>query len=132
MKKLLILVLLTISTFVQGQARIGYSEADLRSDKELSKFVIKSDVTKEGEVYLYFESSNIIVIYGMQDGNSVYTSIIPKSIGTVQAYVEIYNKQYVIVNATKWLQYTSNGILECNLIVADNGVQFFKWERYNQ
>jgi hypothetical protein len=51
--------------------------------------------------------------------------IIPRSQGDLNYLVELYNKQYVIVNSTSWRMYTNEGgIATVDLMTSNDNVVF--------
>ena len=55
------------------------------------------------------------------------TAVIPDNQGALNFYVELYNKQYVIVSPTKWKMYSKGGIANIQLIYPDSDGYCFIW-----
>ena len=132
MKKLLLPIVLLWSFTTYGQARFNYTEAQIRADKDLAKNKFTNETTTQGYPYLQMESDRLFAAYYFDDNHlSWKTIVVPKTDVMLSTIVEFYNKNYVIVSAIKWLQYTPNGILQAELLT-DDGVQYFEWTKYEQ
>lgn len=124
--KILILLLTLFTLQTHAQMMIGYKVQEIRtkySDKE-----IESGYTKNNVFYLNFETDIAHVVHYFNDeGFSYYGLLLPKSQSQINFYVELYNKNYVILDNTHWQMYNGNGIASIELIF-DDGVAVFIWK----
>jgi hypothetical protein len=129
MKKTLISILFVITWFdVFGQARLGYSIAEIKSEYWESSYNLKSGFDEDGDYYITITTESATVThYFNSDKLCTSTFIIPDNQGALNYYVEQYNKQYVIVSSTQWKMYSNNGIANINLIYPEGGGYFFVW-----
>ena len=129
MKTLLTLAFTLLSIVATAQARIGFTEAEIRADQ--TNWTWETDYS-DGKKFIRTETANMYIIHSFGDDNlSRFTIVQPKESVKVQGYVQILNDQYVIVSSTKWLMYLENTILECNLKVSDKGAIYFLWTLHN-
>lgn len=122
--------MLLIAVAANGQARIGFTEKEIRQDGTFSGFTFTHEVTTEGIEYLQMQGRTYTVLYYFKDGVCTVCAVVPKSDAALSGIVEVYNSTLVVVNATRWMQYLTGGILECDLMQTESGVQYFRWRRY--
>lgn len=129
MKRTLLTILFAItSVIVYGQARLGSSVSEIKSEFWESSYKQKSGYDKDGDYYITIETSNATVTYYFNSDKICYlTAIIPDNQGALNFYVEMYNKQYVIVSSTQWKMYSNNGIANIKLVFAEGGGYYFLW-----
>jgi hypothetical protein len=125
----LVILFLILSVIVFGQARVGSSAADIKSEFWESSYNLKSGYNNDGDYYITIETERASVTYFF-NSEKICTStfIIPNNQGALNFYVELYNKQYVIVSSTQWKMYSNNGIANISLVYPDGGGYFFLWE----
>ena len=130
MKKALLTILFSITAIIAfGQARLGTSAADIKSEFWENKYNLKSGYDKDGDHYITIETERATVIYYFNtDKVCTSTVIAPDNQGALNFYVELYNKQYVIVSSTKWTMYSENGIANIELVYPKDGGYFFVWK----
>lgn len=130
MEKTLLTILFAITSVIAfGQARLGSSAADIKSEFWESKYKLKSDYDKDGDYYITIETERATVFYYFNtDKVCTSTVIAPDNQGALNFYVELYNKQYVIVSSTKWKMYSENGIANIELVYPKDGGYFFVWK----
>jgi hypothetical protein len=129
MKKTLLSVLLTLTAMiVLGQARLGSTALEIKSEFRGKKYKLKDGHDNDGNYYITIETKRATVAYFFNsDLICTQTLIIPNSQGALNFYVERYNRQYVIESPTKWKMYSKAGIAEIELFFTDDGC-FFVWE----
>jgi len=71
--------------------------------------------------------ATIIWVNELGNKNKINQLYIPNSQEALNAYVEKYNKLYVIVSSTKWKMYSKDGISNIDLIYLDGGGCYFQW-----
>lgn len=129
MKRTLLTILFAItSVIVFGQARLGSTVSDIKSEFWESTYKQKSGYDEDGDYYITIETERATVTYYFNsDKVCVLTAIIPNNQGDLNFYVEMYNKQYVIVSSTQWKMYSNNGIANIQLIYPQGGGYYFLW-----
>ena len=115
MKKLIFILLLFVSfQTTKAQSRIGYSEAQIKND--FSTYSFEEGYTDDGTKYIYFKDDRALIVYYFgENGLCTITGIFPLTQGSLNFFVQQYNKQYVIISSTQWQAYLHKGILEINL-----------------
>lgn len=123
----LILIMFYLS-YSYGQARIGYSAQEIKSEYWESEYNTTSGYNEDGIYYVSLETEKAFVIHFFNtDKISVMSLISPNNQGALNFYVELYNNRYVIVSSTEWKMYSKNGILNIKLIYPDDGGYYFIW-----
>ncbi len=123
MTRLILKILLFISWLLfaknlLAQARIGYTEKQIKS--EFSNYNFKTAYTNDNTKYIYWEDADLISAYYLNDKNISYACIIvPKKQGVLNYLIESYNKKYVIISETQWKMYNNNGIVNIELVFKD-------------
>lgn len=127
MKKILLIILfifLNISVF--SQSRIGFTEYQIRQDFPEETFY--TGYTEEKVKYIYFNDGRILAMYFFdKDGVCAVCSASPINSGTLNYMVELYNKQYVIIDDKNWKYYTKNGGIIYISLVEINGILTFMY-----
>ena len=104
-----------ITLKVNAQTRIGFSESDIRY-KEFPDKEFKSGTLKEGEKYISWSTEKIICTYVFDSTNICsWCAIQPKNQGSLNYYVEEFNRIYVIIDDTHWKWYSDKGIIKITL-----------------
>ena len=130
MKKIILTIMFAItSCIVFGQARLGYSAADINSEFSDISYNLKNGYDKNGDYYIFIKLERASVLYNF-DSNKVCTSsiIVPENDSALNFFVEMYNKKYVIISPTSWKMYSSQGISDIELIYPEKGLTFFVWK----
>lgn len=129
MKKTLLTILFGITSLVIfGQARLGSTATEIKTEFWESSYNLKSGYTDDYDYYITITTDNATVTYFFNsDKVCTLTAIIPDNQGALNFYVELYNKKYVIVSNTEWKMYSNNGIAKINLIYPDDGGYYFVW-----
>ena len=129
MKRTLLTILFAItSVIVFGQARLGSTASEIRSEFWESSYNLKSGYDDDGDYYITITTERATVAYYFKSDKVCYlTAIIPNNQDALNFYVELYNKQYVVVSATQWKMYSNNGIANINLIYPEGGGYYFLW-----
>lgn len=124
MKKYLLTLLLFLISFISfSQSRIGFSEREIRN--EFSSETFKVAFTDKGVKYIYFTGDYLTAMYFLNSDNvCTHCIAIPNSVGTLNGLVQLYNKEYVIINDTNWKYYTGAVIIYITLTEV-NGVPTF-------
>jgi hypothetical protein len=129
MRRTLLTILFAITSIIAfGQARLGTSATDIRSEFSESSYNLKSGYDDDGDYYITVETERATVIYYFNSDKICYLTLIaPDDQGALNFYVELYNKQYVIVSAKEWKMYSENGIAKIELVYPESGGFFFRW-----
>lgn len=130
MKRLLVLffILFRSCSPAFSQAMIGYNMSEVKGNYPNEKWEFGFWDKEERLQTMSFEDENVIVIYYFNKSFVCFTTtIVPKTQGILQGWIENYNKKYVIVNDTNWKFYTPSGILNCSLDKTENGLYYFRW-----
>jgi hypothetical protein len=128
MKRLFIIVLSLFTLSANSQARLGSTIGDIYS--EFKDDGITVGTTDDGDKYAAMLLGNYLVTYFFFDKSQTCnaTFIEPKTQGSLNSLVEIYNKQYVIVNNNSWRMYSQNGnVANITLFIPENGKATFMW-----
>ena len=130
MKRTLLTILFAITSVISfGQARLGSTATDIKSEFSSSSNKLKSGYDSDGDYYVTIETERATVTYYFNtDKVCTTTIIIPDNQGQLNFYVELYNKQYVIVNSTEWKMYSNDGIANIKLVFPEGGGYFFVWK----
>ncbi len=109
--------------FIFGQARLFSTESQIKS--EFSEMNFKSGYLNDGARYISFSNKDIWVAYSFnKDGLCDFCSVKPKTQGLINATVERFNKQYVIISDREWKFYSDKGIMYINLEFVDQKAIF--------
>ena len=129
MKRTLLTILFAITSIISyGQARIGSTAAAIKSEFSESSNKLQSGYDSDGDYYITIETERATVTYYFNIDKVCTTTIIfPDNQGQLNFYVELYNKQYVIVSSTEWKMYSNNGIASIKLVFPEGGGYFFVW-----
>ena len=79
--------------------------------------------------YIGIGTKNATVVYAFNsDMICIVPVIVPDNQEVLNHYVELYNKQYVIINPTKWKMYSNGGIANIELGYHSQGGNYmFYW-----
>ena len=81
--------------------------------------------TDSSRRFIAWQDDDIISYYYFdKDGWCDLCYIQMKNNGSLNNYVEKFNKQYVIVSNTEWKLYSTNGILSCKLMKIGDSMYF--------
>ncbi len=128
MKKTLTTILFILSSIIIfGQARLGSSIADIRSEFRDSNFNLKSGYDSDGDYYINVELERAFVTYYFDNSFCYITIIVPKNQGALNALVQIYNERYVIKSNTEWNMYSGKGMARIRLIFDEDDSYYFIW-----
>jgi hypothetical protein len=126
MKTLILSALLLASTTLLSQVRLGNSRSEIY--KEFQEYSPEFGTFEDGTPHLSFTTSRAYVRHSFNaSGYCTDAMVVPLNQGALNFYVEMYNRQYVIVSQTEWKMYNSNGIATIKLI-SYNDMAFFLWE----
>jgi hypothetical protein len=130
MKRTLLTILFAIlNVLLFGQARLGTSASDIKSEFGETSYNLKSGYDSDGDYYITVKTERANVVYYFNSaGICTSTIIAPDNQGALNFYVELYNKQYVIVSSTEWKMYSNGGIASVKLVFPDDGGYFFVWQ----
>ena len=130
MKRTILTILFGItSVIVLGQARLGSTASEIKSEFWESSYKQKSGYDKEGDYYITIETGRATVMYYFDtDKVCIATVIVPDNQGALNFYVELYNERYVIVSSTQWKMYSKGGISNIELVYPEDGGYFFIWK----
>jgi hypothetical protein len=109
MKKIFILLLFVLlRLFVYSQARLGWTETQIRND--FSTVYFTTAYTDDGTKYIYgmYNGSNLAYFFD-ENGLCDFVVLYPEDQGALNYFVELYNRKYVIISDTKWKAYLTNG-----------------------
>jgi hypothetical protein len=111
---------------VTAQARLGYTEAQIRHEFPFKYF--RSGITTLGQHYIYFEDAKFTIAYYFNDDNvSSSCMLIPATRGYLNALVEQYNREFVIISETTWKMYSETGIIYVELVFEEKGKVHFEF-----
>ena len=108
-----------------AQARIGSTSNEIIS--EFREKGIQWGRADDGSRYLWYEAGNFTVAYYLNENSYCYlTLVVPHNQGALNFFCEKYNKEAVIISETKWKLYTASGVMDIELIYADDGGYYFR------
>ena len=130
MKKIILTFIFAVTSYIVfGQARLGVSEAEIKTEFSNSRYKLTSDYNEDGIYYITIETERAMVSYLFNSDKICKASfILPNNDGALNFYVEMYNKEYVILSPTSWKVYSSQGISDIQLIYPEGGGTFFLWK----
>lgn len=121
-------VFINITLF--GQSRLGSSASDIKAEFYEKTYKLKAEYDKDNDYSITIETNKATVTYYFdKEKICTGTAIIPNAQGDLNYYVELYNKQYVIVNSKEWKMYSNEGIANISLVYPDGGGYYFLWTR---
>jgi hypothetical protein len=129
MKKLILtIVLFVISLTSFSQARVNFTESEIRKEFNKSKF--ETSYTESGIKFIYQLDENVATYYYFNKESVCYMCMmIPLKQGTLNYFVEDYNSKYVIVSDTEWKFYNKNGIMYISLIEVKGNPAFIYYTK---
>jgi hypothetical protein len=129
------LLLLLCPTWLWAQARLGWTEEQIRAEFSDAEFeiVFSEEPLKLGDdvvlskriLQVKFGDKKIVSYYFNSEGISKLVSIHPLTEGVLHGMIELYNKKYVIVSDTEWKFYGKGGVLKIRLALLENGDYYF-------
>lgn len=129
MKKLLLLILILLSNICIAQSRVGSTEEEIKAEFWTDKYKAMSSYTDNKTYYISVKLERSLVIYYFTEKKVCYmTAIFPDTDGDLNAYVEYYNKQYVIISPTRWKMYNNNGFCNIELTYLEKSPPCFIWK----
>jgi hypothetical protein len=115
-------------SFAYGQARLGYTEKEIRN--ESSQRVFDAGYTDEGIRFIFTTYSyGSVAYYFTQNGVCQTCMVRPNNQGSLNYLVEEYNRLYVIISDTKWKMYNNVGVMLIELIYDKSGDCHFEFTR---
>ena len=129
MKTLFTLLLTLIVGYLPAQSRLGYNMGQVRADFSGKNW--EYGTSESGYQWMAFQDDDIRAVYWFnEDGQCVITSCTPTSVGKLNMYVELYNKQFVIIDDYNWKWYSPEGIvIYVALRKTDDGTPVFFYTR---
>jgi hypothetical protein len=109
MKKLLFVILFLIPFLCDAQIHLGLRLSELQELYPEDKFII--ELNDSGTKYTSFEGDfGTYVYYFDKETHQInYMIKIMENVGGLNAQVEVFNKQYVIISDTSWRAYLEEG-----------------------
>jgi hypothetical protein len=110
-----------------AQARLGHTRTDIfETFKEYNPtFEIKED----GSRLIHFKMDRALVFQYLNENDICNMSVIvPIDQGDLNFFVEMYNRQYVIVDERNWKMYAENGEIASIELVHHDDLTFFVWK----
>ena len=130
MKKLIISIALLCTTiYARSQSRLGYTSSEIFSDIG-SRYKLDIDFDKDGDKILNCQIGQAYVSYCFFDKSTTCNAvaITPTTQGTLNYFVEQYNKNYVIIDSMNWRMYSNDGTISAiSLVNNNNGKAYFLW-----
>lgn len=126
MKIILLAAFLFCGTIGYSQSRLGSSFYDIYS--EFKHLYPETSTNDDGEMYMIVRQEKFSTFhYFNTDRTSIKTIIYPHNDGILNGIVELYNKNYVIVNNRAWKMYANGTIAQITLVTYKE-ITFFVWE----
>lgn len=112
-----------------GQARLGSEFEEVKQEFADPKFNLESGVDEDGNLYLKVDLDRSGVVHFFNEDKVCFMSIIiPKGQGVLNAMVQMYNDQFVVISSTEWKMYSGNGIASIELVFTENEIPYFIWK----
>jgi hypothetical protein len=130
MKKLLLFLFLLSPILAMSQAQpfFDFSPSEVREQRPNATWNYDKWGSNHDWLSMGYDDGDAFVIYFFDENNrSVVTTIAPKTQGKLQAFIELYNSRYVIVDSTRWKFYSEGEVFLAKLTQTDNGKYFFLW-----
>jgi hypothetical protein len=126
--KITLFALLFIAVFdCFSQARLGSTRSEIYT--EFNHYNPQFESNDGGQPYMHFQMERAIVMHYFDENNiCVLTAIATNSQGDLNFFVELYNKQYVIISPKQWKMYSENGNIATIELKTNNGTTFFIWQ----
>ena len=125
MKKVLLFVtILTLTSTLFCQARIGYTREQIMN--EFYYWSFDSGISNDGSSKISTTSYDrgYLIYYFDSYGYCNFCVLAPNTTGDLNYFVQKYNKECVIISETSWKAYTKNGIIDIQLVYTENSVFF--------
>jgi hypothetical protein len=113
MKKLL-LILLASPLLSMAQSRIGYTEAEIRS--EFSEFTFETRFRESGEKFIVTNMVLGVMYYYFDESGHCYSCYLLPKKEKLHAIIEKYNRDFTIISDTRWKFYGADMIIDINMI----------------
>ena len=122
----LILLMFSVKTF--SQARIGYTPEQIKKEYKDSIYHLETGTDNSGNKYISIKLDGITVYHFLNtSGICAITTVSPDNTASLNAYVELYNKLYVVISPKNWRLYTEDGYIDCELKWASDKTYYFYW-----
>ena len=126
-KKYLFIAFLFVTTIGNAQARIGFSENDIRF-KEFPHKKFTSFYTDKNVYTIRWEDEDLTAVYYFNDKRICkFCVIFTKTNRIVNYLVQKYNNDFVIISNTEWRQYASNRIISIRLLYTEYKEAYFSF-----
>jgi hypothetical protein len=127
-KLIILLVLLPNLALSQAQPFFNYNPSEIKAKRPNADWSYTKWGDNDELFAMGYKDPEAFVMYFFDEDNAcVITSITPKTQGDLQAFVESYNKRYVIVSDTEWKFYSEGVVFNCQLAQTKTGIYFFMW-----
>jgi hypothetical protein len=129
MKKLLLVLFLLLPVLSQAQKPLfTYTPSEVRqSIKDVEWIYAKWGDYKNLEAMSYAEEGMTTSYLFDKSNKCIFIVLTIHDHNLLQAFIELYNKNYIIVNDYNWKLYKAGQILLCKLNRTDEGFYYFTW-----
>lgn len=111
MKKICFLIIILVPLIVKSQALLGFTIKEIKANFPNNDFeMVKTD---DGAV-IYKTEFNHGSFFYLFDKKTLTTDmcvLYPNNTTNLNALVELYNKEYVIISESSWKAYLENGVI---------------------
>jgi hypothetical protein len=126
MKKIVFAIFFFAALSCFSQARLGSTRSEIY--KEFSEYNPQFESNEGGQPYMHFQLGRAVVMHYFDEENiCALTAIAPNDQGDLNYFVELYNRQYVIIGPKQWKMYSENGTIATIELITNNGTTFFIW-----
>lgn len=126
MAKFLVILCLLYATIAFSQVRLNFTKSEIVSEFSEDKFKLK-EFKYEGldAVTIFTERVNLLYLFNK---NKICKAsvLIPHTKQDLKYFIELYNREYVIISDTEWKMYSNNNVSTIELIYT-KGKQAFRW-----
>ena len=130
MKKICFLIIILVPLVVKSQALLGFSIEDIKANFSENSF--EKIISDNGRLMYRteFEHGDFIYVFDKETLLSNTCMLFPNNLANLNALVELYNKEYVVVSDSSWKAYLDNGtIMKVELIFdTKNKIYFFVYK----
>lgn len=126
MIKYLIVLCLLYSNVAFSQVRLNYTKSDIISEFSNENFKL-DEFNYDGLDAVTIFTKRVNLLYLFNKNNVCKVSIlIPHTQQDLKYFIEMYNRNYVIISDTEWKMYSENSVANIELIYTQ-GKQAIRW-----
>ena len=128
MIKFLVIICLFYTKIVISQVRLNYAKSEIVSEFSDNKFKLKEfKYNGLDAVAIFTVRVNLLYLFNTSK-SSIMNILIPHTQEDLKHFIELYNKEYVIISDTEWKMYSKNNVATIELIYSQaQGKPTIRW-----